>query len=340
MSENSSIPTVKEVAARCGVSQATVSRVLNQKYEHGFSVREELKQRILEVAEELGYRPNLAARNLVRKQTKIVAMLGCKAIFGWPGNLYPTIIDAAVQALHTRNYDVCISVPKEDDNSELPAWKIDGAIVLQECTPDTFTLMERANLPYVVVNGVGGSNSYCVIPDDVQGTERAMSHLLDLGHIRIAYAGPTVGHREHKSIEDRHNTYLLEMARHGLEPIPGHDKMFGSATAFLAMAVHKHRATAVLAYDHIEALKLIHGSHMLGLQIPEQLSLICFNDEYLSEIVTPPLTTIAVPPRKIGRLAAEILLSRLESPETYQYKVRTISQDLTVRGSTSPPLKE
>ena len=339
--QNNGIPTVKEIAAHCGVSQATVSRVLNSNYNHGFSVRKEVRQRIISVADSLGYLPNLAARNLVQRQTQVVGILGCNAIFGWPGNLYQIVIDNCVHALHKHHYDVCITVPNlEKTDSELPAWRIDGAIVLQECSPETIEHLERIGLAYVVVNGVGGPKGSSVIPDDVQGTRRALAHLMDLGHRCIAYAGPTSEHRKHRSIEDRHNTYLSELEAHGLEPIPGHDKVFSSATAFLASAVFKHKATAILAYDHIEAMIILHGAHMLDIQVPKQVSLVCFNDEYMCNYVTPPLTTIAVPARQMGRVASKILLKHMKSPGDYRPECVKLTQDLIMRSSTTKPLKK
>lgn len=341
MAEANSVPTVKKVAAHCGVSEATVSRVLNGNYKNGFSVRKEVRQRITEVADALGYRPNLAAKNLVRRQTKMVAILGCDTVLGWPGNIYQTIINASVRALHIRGYDVCITVPNlEKSNTELPSWRVDGAIVMQECSSQTIEAMEKTGLAYVVINGPCGPSGSSIIPDDIDATRRAISYLMDLGHRRIAYAGPTSSHKEHRSIKDRHDTYLSGLAEHGLEPIPGHDTVFRSAPAFLASAVLKQQATAILAYDHVEALKILHGAHMLDIQIPKQVSLICFNDEYLCDVVTPALTTIGVPLRQIGRIAAQTLLKQLESPEDYSPECIKLSQDLIIRASTAPPLKK
>jgi DNA-binding LacI/PurR family transcriptional regulator len=121
---------------------------------------------------------------------------------------------------------------------------------------------------------------------------------------------------------------------HGLEPIKNHDKVFSSASAFLASAVIKHHATAILAYDHIEAMRILHGANMLEIQIPRQVSLICFNDEYLCSIVSPPLTTVAVPSRQMGQIAANLLLKHLQSPSEYRPECVKLSQDLVVRSST------
>jgi LacI family transcriptional regulator len=334
--QSNGVPTIKEVAALCGVSQATVSRVLNGNFKHGFSVRKEVHQRIVETANALGYRPNIAAKNLVRRQTKVIAILGCNIALGFPGNIYQAITEACVRELHESGYDVCMSIPNlEVNRCELPPWKVDGVIVLQGCSPETIEEIERAGMPYVVINGVGGPSCSSVIPDDVEGTKMAIRHLIELGHTRIAYAGATNEHYKHRSIEDRHNTYISELKAHGLEPIKNHDEIYNSASAFLLSSVIKHHATAILAYDHIEAMGILHGANMLEIQIPRQVSLICFNDEYLCRMVAPPLTTIAVPSRQMGRLAANILLKHLQSPSHYLPECVKLSQELVVRSSTT-----
>jgi LacI family transcriptional regulator len=333
---SSGVPTIGEVASHCGVSQATVSRVLNGNFKHGFSVRPEVRQRIIEAASSLGYRPNIAAKNLVRRQTKVIAIIGSKIALGFPGNIYQAIIESCVLELHASSYDICMSIPNLAENRcELPPWKVDGAIVLQGCNPETIDEMEKINLPYVVVNGVGGHKGSSVIPDDVEGTKMSIRHLIELGHTRIAYAGPTSEHYKHRSINDRHDTYVSELKAHGLEPIKNHEEVFTSASAFLVSSVIKHHATAILAYDHMEAMRILHGANMLEIQIPRQVSLMCFNDEYLCSIVAPPLTTIAVPSKQMGRLAADMLLKHLQSPNEYRPECIKLSQDLIVRSSTA-----
>jgi LacI family transcriptional regulator len=106
----------------------------------------------------------------------------------------------------------------------------------------------------------------------------------------------------------------------------------------LASAVIKHHATAILAYDHIEAMRILHGANMLEIQIPKQVSLLCFNDEYLCSIVAPPLTTVAVPSRQMGQIAANLLLKRLQSPSESHPECVKLSQDIIVRSSTAMPL--
>ncbi len=332
-------PTAREIASQCGVSVATVSRVLNGNFKNGFSVRKELHAQITEIADKLGYRPNLAARNLAQQRTNIIAFLGCNTSFGWPTNIYQLTCETAIRLLQGRGYNVCTSAPNlERDNTELPPWRVDGVIVLQECSPETIDEMERIGLPYVVVNGVGGASCSSVVPDDVDATKRAVRHLLELGHRRIAFAGPSPDHRHHASVGDRHRTYLNELSKHGLDPIAGHGEMFTSGLDFLVSAVLKQKATAVIAYDHVIAMKILHDANVLNIEIPRQVSLMCFNDESLCDLVVPPLTTVGVPSRQMGERAAELLLEQIESAKEHRSGgCIKLQEDLIIRSSTAEP---
>ena len=333
------IPTVSEVASMCGVSVATVSRVLNSNFSNGFSVRKELGTRIKKVADDLGYRPNITARSLAQQQTKVVDILGCNTVFGWPSNIYQSAVEAAVRYLQNKEYDVCFSIPNfERHRTELPPWKVDGVIVLQECSQETIEQMEKIQLPYVVVNGVGGPSCPSVIPDDVEATHKAVDHLLELGHRRIAYAGPTSEHRTHASISLRHDTLISKLKESGLEILSGHDAIFNSGLDFLVSTVLKQKATAILAYDHVVSLKILHDAHLLNIEIPKQVSLICFNDGYLCDMVMPPLTTIGLPTREMGEKAAEALFRLMTSTEEdHKTECFKVKQNLIIRSSTTVP---
>lgn len=333
-------PTAREVASRCGVSVATVSRVLNGNTKNNFSVRQELFDKITHTAQKLGYRPNLAARNLAQQRTHIISFLGCNTTFGWPTNIYQPAFEAAIRLLQSRDYNVCLAAQNlERDNTELPPWRVDGVIVVQECSPETIDEMERIQLPYVVINGVGGPSCSSVVPDDVDATQRAIGHLLDLGHRRIAYAGPSPKHRGHASVGQRYKTYLSELSANGLEPISGHEAPFTSGLDFLVSAVLKQKATAIVAYDHVIAMKILHDANILNIQIPAQVSLICFNDESICDLVVPPLTTVGVPSRQMGQVAAELLLKQIQSPqENHPPECIKLQEDLIIRSSTAEPL--
>jgi DNA-binding LacI/PurR family transcriptional regulator len=95
----------------------------------------------------------------------------------------------------------------------------------------------------------------------------------------------------------------------------------------------------LLAYDHIEAMRILQGAHTLEIPIPSQVSMVCFNDEYLCSIVTPPLTTVAVPSRQMGQIAANMLLKHLQSPVDFHPECVKLQQSLIVRASTAAAVR-
>jgi DNA-binding LacI/PurR family transcriptional regulator len=136
------------------------------------------------------------------------------------------IIDSDLQ-----NLDVTVDM---DNASEVPGWKVDGAIVLQSATPAAMQELELGSIPYVVVNGSAGGNGCSVVPDDIAGPRLAMRYFLELGHTRITYAGPLPTLSEsHSSVADRNNTYLHEMKENNASPILGPNEILYSANVLI-----------------------------------------------------------------------------------------------------------
>lgn len=335
-------PTLGDVATRAGVSKSTVSRVLNNKIGNGFSVTDEVRQRVLDVAEILNYRPNLIAQSLTNQQIRMISILGGAHALGDLGNIYQTIVNSATRILDSApgGFDVTVDMSRhKPDSSELPAWRVDGVIILAKCTTVTVSQLEQTRIPYVVVNGPCGPGGSSVVPDDVGGTRQAIRHLVELGHRRIAYAGPAMSYLAgHSSLADRHNTYLSEMSQNGLEVIPGHDKPLESAAEFIESAVVKSEATAIVAYGHMEGLNIMQAAHTLGIAVPRQLSLVCFCDEYANSVMSPGLTFIDLGSKAMGRAAAALLLKKIKQSKEPKSECIKLDVKLVLRESTAPPV--
>lgn len=338
----SNVPNLNDVAEAAGVSKSTVSRVLNNKIGNGFSVTEELRQRVLRIAKKLNYRPNLIAKSLTKQNTQMISILGGAHALSNLGNIYQTVVNNITEIIDSsdQNYDVTVDMSKHrPDSSELPAWRIDGAIILAESTDTTFKQLAQMQTPYVVINGPDPLKGFSVIPDDIDGTKLAMEHLLQLGHSKIAYAGPPVGRLAgHRSIMDRYNTYISEMKNAGFEPILGDKEFIESAEEFIESTVIKNSATAILAYGHMGGLNLMQAAHKLGIAVPERLSLICFCDEYANSIMSPGLTFIDLRMRDMGKVATELLLNRIEGSIKTPPGCIKLDEKLILRNSTSPPI--
>lgn len=335
------MPNLNDVASEAGVSKSTVSRVLNNKLGNGFSVTEEVRQRVVMVARKLNYRPNLIAKSLTMRSTKMVHILGGSHALSDLGNIYQTIVNQITKKLDSTDegFDVTVDMSQHNDSdSELPAWRIDGAVILAKCSSATMKDLVQIGIPYVVVNGPCMAGGSSVVPDDIGGTSMALHHLIELGHERIAYASPPPDHLAgHSSLIDRHETYLSVIKRHGLQPIFGHDELLKSPEAFIKSAVRKNGATAILAYGHMGGLNLMQAAHKFGIDVPKELSLLCFCDENANRVMSPGLTFVDLRSRKMGEVAANLLLEQIRSPEKAETTHITLPEKLVLRHSTAPP---
>ena len=337
-----SAPNLNDVAQKAGVSKSTVSRVLNNKLGNGFTVKEEVRQRVLRVAKSLNYRPNLIAQSLTKGQTRMISVLGGAHALSNLGNIYQTVVNNVTSVLDTaeEGFDVTVDMSRHrEEKSELPAWRIDGAIILAKTTEATIEQLQQTAVPYVVVNGPCPANGCSVVPNDVQGTKLAIQHLIELGHRKIAYASPPFSRLVgHSSITDRHDTYVSEMTEAGLEPMFGHDILLKSPEDFIKQMVWGNGATAILAYGHMGGLNLMQAAHKLGISVPEQLSLMCFCDVYANSVMSPGLTFIDLRTEEMGKVAAELLLEQIRDMEAMQPRSIKLDEQLELRSSTcSPP---
>jgi LacI family transcriptional regulator len=339
----SSIPSLNDVAEQAGVSKSTVSRILNNRLGNGFSVKEQVRLKVIETAKKLNYRPNLIAKSLTMRSTQMIHVFGGNHALSDLGNIYQTVVNNITKVVDatSKGYDVTVDMSHHaPDDSEMPAWKIDGAVVLAKCTDSTMKEIVQMGIPYVVINGACPENGFCVVPDDIGGTRSAVRHLYELGHSKIAYSGPLPPYLAgHSSLKDRHDTYQDEMLRYGLKPIfGGHDTM-DSAEDFLKETVLENDVTAVLTYGHMGALNLLQAAHSLNIPIPERLSLMCFCDDYANRVMSPKLTFIDLCSEKMGRVAAELLLTQIENPNSVKPKRIVLQENLVIRNTTDRPFQ-
>jgi len=340
---NRSVTTLNDVATEAGVSKSTVSRVLNNRLGNGFSVTEEVRKRVLAVAEKLNYRPNLIAKSLTLQTTRMIHIIGGHYALSDLGNIYQTVVNSATCVMDCCEdiFDVTVDMSHHDkQSSELPPWKIDGAIILARANSSTLSELEDGQIPYVVVNGPAGKSGSSVVPDDECGTKMAIQYLAELGHRIIAYANSKPDYLVgHSSLADRHQTYLREMKKLGLSVVPGHDEWLKSAEKFLTTAVIKNGATAVLAYGHMEGLNLMQASHKLGITMPGRLSVLCFCDRQAAAAMSPLLSFIDLRSSDMGKIAAELLLKNIKKSGNAEPATIKLAEQLVICSSTASPQK-
>lgn len=337
----SGVPNLNDVAKQAGVSKSTVSRILNNRLGNGFSVKEEVRLKVIDVAKKLNYRPNLIAKSLTMRSTQMIHIFGGNHALSDLGNIYQTVVNNITQVMDRvqGGYDVTVDMSRHTpEDSEMPAWRIDGAIILAKCTDSTMNEIVQMGIPYVIVNGTCPDKGFSVVPDDIGGTRVAIDHLRQLGHTKIAYSGPLPPYLAgHSSLQDRHDTYLSEMNCHNLEPIFSSHDTLDSAEDYLKETVFEKGVTAILAYGHMGALNLLQAAHSLSIAVPEKLSVMCFCDERSNRVMSPGLTFIDLGSEKMGKVTAELLLDQIQHPGNVKPQRILLQERLVVRNTTAPP---
>lgn len=335
-----------DVARRCAVSQSTVSRVLNNSKQGRFSVSPEVRQRILDAARELNYRPSFAARNLAASKTKLVAVLGFAGI--WSDRVGPDeeAVGTLAGALGKAGYEICLQFFKEGQGHfEPPPLRVDGVVAFGAADLDELDELEKSGIPYVSINGAVGARGSLVAPDDAGGTALALQHLAELGHRRVAYLDHPSDEANHPSVFERRAAFKKVAAKLNLEVpklegvpvLTGSEAWDGYFAPFVQAAVVKGGATAVLSYSHFGALSLMRAAHEAGLAAPRDFSLVCFNNAPVLKLFVPSVTAVDVPAVQMGNAAAELLLAQMSSDEKVEPRRVRVPESIVVRESSAPP---
>jgi DNA-binding LacI/PurR family transcriptional regulator len=328
------------------VSVATVSR--------SFTVPDVVaratRERVLAVATELRYEPNRAARGLITGRTGNVGVIVPDL-----GNPYFHAVLKGVQSRARRaDYAVFVADGQESAAEEAAlinamAKQVDGIVLCSSRLP-TAKLAALDNSPAVVLLNRRVPRRASVVVDSAGGMQQAVRHLAELGHRRCVFiSGPVRAW----SNQQRQRGLRTAAERHGIEyeilgPVaPQFQSGVEAATQVLDTG-----ATAVLAYNDLVAVGILSRLSELGIAVPEQLSVVGFDDIPLAAMVIPPLTTVSLPTTQAGEVAVEVLLERLQSrgsgepaarnltagnPAARKAFARKLPATLVLRSSSAPP---
>jgi LacI family transcriptional regulator len=331
--------TLKELAARAGVHPSTVSRVVNE--DPSLRIAAETRARIEALVAETGYRPNGLARSLKLRQSFMVAVVIPDVTNPLFAGIFRGIEDVALQ----RGYNVILcntdgSPERERSHLEaLHARRVDGVIMASATLADrAVERLRQLRMPFALVNRYSDASDPWVGSDDRAGGRVATEHLISLGHRRIGHlAGP----ERISTARERRLGYLEALAAAGIPP----DDSLVVEASFMeepgARAMERlldlpRPPSAVFAVNDMAAV----GAHAAvlrrGLRIPEDISLVGYDDVPLAAQLDPPLTTVHVPPAEFGRGAAEILFEQLDSGAPSRRRI-VFEPRLVVRESTAPP---
>jgi LacI family transcriptional regulator len=331
--------TIHDIAEEAGVSAATVSRVLNAR-DHVAPATRELVTRIVR---ERGYVVNRSARNLQLGRTGLVGLL-----VPLVHPLYfSTILAGATEALNDHDLRAIISPTEHKHDREvtlldrLMHGMADGAlVVLPEETSDELERLLDTDYRFVVIDprlpldaripAVSAANS--------SGADQAAGHLLELGHRRI---GAITGPRGWVATEERRRGYHAALASAGILPDPSLEmeadfEIAGGARAAGTLFGLPDPPTAIFAFNDNLAIGAIRAARDRGLRVPDDLSVVGFDDSEHASLITPELTTVRQPLAEMGRTAVNLLRRLLDGQRVETLHVE-LGTRLVVRGSTAPP---
>jgi DNA-binding LacI/PurR family transcriptional regulator len=330
-------PTLRDVAVRANVSVATVSRALSGSP----VVSPQLRERVTEVADDLGYVANRLPANLRARNARFFAL-----VVGNVRNAYfPELIDGAVEAAHQAGYPLIFGDSNEDPDREseilqqLALERVSG-VALATCIGLTSGLKRllKLGIPVVAVDRrVPDLPMDTVTSDGEAGVYEMMRHLLALGHRRIGLMGGPV---HLSTIADREAGYRRGLRDAGIEVdqalIVRGDLLEQTARTLLPRLMSVERPpTALVTINDLSTIGTLHGLRDLGLRVPDDVSVVGFDDPVGGDLFDPPLTTVAQPVFTIGRQAVELLARRAAQPEAPPEEL-LLPTRLVVRSSTAP----
>jgi len=334
------VPNISQVAKQAGVSTATVSRVVS-----GNNGRVSLltRARVMRAVERLGYAPNSAAKNLRTQRSGKILVTVPDISNPFFALILQGIEDAALRA----GYAVLIGDTQHDLTREerygqmLLRKEADGLIFLGHRLPNEAASLVRATGRRApVVNGCEFSRRLGVPSvhiDNAKAAEEAMDHLYGLGHRRVAVlTGPLVSPLSRDRLRGAVAGARAANARRQLVVIHGDFSILSGTTAAARLLARRPAPTAIFCFNDEMAMGVLDTARRRGLRVPEDLSVVGFDDIRFARYLDPPLTTITQPMREIGegcvRLLLEILSGRSLRPESV-----TLAHQLTVRSTTAPP---
>jgi DNA-binding LacI/PurR family transcriptional regulator len=331
--------TLNDVAKRAGVSYQTVSRVINQ---HAY-VAEETRQRVLLAIAELNYQPNKAARSLAARHSQTLALVTYGLDFYGPAQMVINIERAAKLAGYDLVFsNVSASTIKglRETIDSIRRWRVDGILMIVPVLEmsDNTIIGASEGIPIVQINGPLGAPNPSVVVEQRYGTYLITQHLIALGHRSICeISGPL---NWFDAIE-RHESWESTLREAGLEVGDSFEGNWTAASGYrVAQTLLKQYPgfTALVVGNDQMALGAMRALHECGLRIPEDISLVGFDDIPESPFFEPPLSTVRQDFSILGTLGIDYLLERIQNPDL-PVEQRIIYPELVLRASTAPPKK-
>ncbi|HET8656242.1 MAG TPA: LacI family DNA-binding transcriptional regulator [Longimicrobiaceae bacterium] len=337
-------PTITDVARSAGVSKATVSAVLNEKP----SVRASTRERVLGVIEALNYRPSSAGPRAggAARGGRTIGLL----IKEMDNPYYAEIAVGVGSYCRSRGYQLLVASSEGEAAAEKEAierlreQEVSGLLIMPVLDEDTdlshLFELKRRNFPFVLLEQIRGVRASLVDVENVEASRGAVEYLFSLGHTRIVhFAGPRYSMHSEERIDGVRRAFSrssLRLGEEAIHPVGAHlEEGYRAGLEYFGTVGEKERATAVTCYNDLVALGLCRALGELGLKVPEEVSVVGFDDLAMLPYMGVALTTVHVPKAEMGERAAEMLVRRIESPHALPPERVTFEGKLVLRGSTA-----
>ena len=332
----SALPRSADVARLAGVSQKTVSRVFNNEP----YVSADVRRRVLKAAEELGYRMNNAARVLASGRTRSIGVVTLGTVLYGPASL----LVGVERAVRDAGYALRVVSTMEGDAAgianavdSLLEQGVDGIVISEPI--DEVTVPIRADVPIIVLGASPAAGAARVVRVGVGSrhlARAATEHLLDLGHRTVHHlAGPQRWH----AAKDRLEGWRSALEARGVSQPPAMEGDWSASSGYAAgrSLASDSDVTAVFAANDDMAIGLIHALLEAGRRVPDEVSVVGFDDTPVSAYVTPPLTTVRQPFDAVAAEGLRLLVHAIEKPDVDLLPTADPPVELVVRASTAPP---
>lgn len=330
-------PTIKDLAKVLNVSVATVSRALR----NAADVNPQTREQVLKLAREMDYAPNFIAQSLVKKHTQIIGVV----VPSIDSNFFSDAISGMTDCAIEQDYHLMICQSNEREDMErksirkLLSCNIDGLLIsvsLQTKTDFVIAEARKKQVPVVMFDRiVAEADCTKVIVNEYEGALLAVEHLIKKGCRRIAHVGGPPG----LSVSvNRKRGYLEALARHSIpvcESLIAHCKSFeeDAVSAIRKVMQADPRPDGIFFVNDLSAIAAIQYLRRKGIRVPEDIRIVGFNNDKVSAVVEPGLTTVMQPGYEVGKLALNVLIDELkgEHGKNELYELRTT---LVVRHSS------
>lgn len=329
--------TIIDVANEAGVSYSTVSRVVNNKS----YVKPETREKVVQAMTRLGYQANLQARSLAGGRSNVIGLLLVDLTTQYVGEILRGVDDVlAANQYELMLYTTHRRKTKESAYANMMARGLaDGLLIILPREPEAYVeSLRQRNFPYVLIDQFGIDEAdLSVTAANHQGGYEATQHLINLGHRQI---GIITGWMDMVSARHRLNGYKAALADYN---IPLDDSLifegdFTQAKGFYGantLLDLPKPPTAIFASNDVTALGVIEAIRSRNLRVPEDVSVVGFDDIPMAAILSPQLTTVRQPLTEMGLLATQLLLNKIQKPEETQASI-ILPTDLIIRNSTAP----